>query len=82
MVARWREMAVYTDRHVATLRRSLADGRVACRAPAERAVAILAELLESPTGRWPLLAPLAGLDGLAGWTTADRERFAAELGPS
>ncbi len=79
MVARWRGMAVYTDDHLASLRRSLADGRVACRAPAERTTAILAEILGTPTEEWPLLAPLAGVDALPGWTTADRERFAAGL---
>ncbi|MCJ7710179.1 MAG: DUF885 domain-containing protein, partial [Chloroflexi bacterium] len=79
MVARWRGMAVYTDDHLASLRRSLADGRVACRAPAERTTAILAEILGTPTEEWPLLAPLAVLDALPGWTTAERERFAAGL---
>jgi uncharacterized protein (DUF885 family) len=79
MVARWREMAVFADRHLATLRRSLADGRVACRAPGDRTVAILEELLDGPADDWPLLAPLAELDGLSGWTTAERERFATDL---
>ena len=79
MVARWRAMAVYADRHLATLRRSLADGRVACRAPGDRTVAILEELLDGPVADWPFLAPLAELDGLTGWTTAERERFATDL---
>jgi len=79
MVTRWREMAVFADRHLATLRRSLADGRVACRAPGDRTVAILEELLDGPADDWPFLAPLAEIDGLPGWTTAERERFATDL---
>ena len=43
-------MAAYTDQHVASLRRSLADGRVACRAPVDRTIDILAELLGRPDG--------------------------------
>ncbi len=79
MVARWRAMAGYTDAHLASLRRSLADGRVACRAPAERTADILADALGTPTEDWTLLAPLAGLGALPGWSTAERERFAAAL---
>jgi uncharacterized protein (DUF885 family) len=75
MVARWRAMASFTDQHRASLERSLADGRVACRAPVERTVGILDGLLAEPSGAWPLLAPLGRLDGLQGWTTADRARF-------
>ena len=79
MVERWRAMAAYTDQHVASLRRSLAEGRVACRPPADRTTAILTGILDASTEDWPLLAPLAGLDVLPGWTTAERERFAAAL---
>ena len=79
MVARWREMASYTDQHVARLRRSLADGRVACRAPGDRTLGILEELLDGEVEDWPLLAPLAEVGRLDGWTTTDRERFATGL---
>ncbi len=79
MVARWRAMAELTDAHIANLRRSRSAGRVACRAPVERAVAGLAGLLALPDEAWPLLAPLATLDRAAGWSTADRERFADAL---
>jgi uncharacterized protein (DUF885 family) len=78
MVARWREMARYTDLHLATLRRSLAEGRVAARAPILRAVAILEDVLDAPTERWPLLDPIATLDGLA-WSASERDRFARQL---
>jgi uncharacterized protein (DUF885 family) len=79
MATRWREMAVYTDRHLETLRRSLADGRVACRAPAARVLAILDELLAEPVDRWPLLDPLGRVAADAAWTTVDRDRFSTEL---
>ena len=53
MLARWRGMAVYTDRHLDSLRRSLLEGKVACLAPGERTVAILEHLLDGghATGR-------------------------------
>jgi uncharacterized protein (DUF885 family) len=79
MVARWREMAVYTDRLAESMHRSLLDGRVACRVPADRVVEILTALLGTGSEDWPLLAPLATVTSLHGWTTADRERFAADL---
>jgi uncharacterized protein (DUF885 family) len=79
MVLRWRAMADHADRYLGTLRRSLSEDRVACRAPVTRTVAILDELLESDDEDWPLLAPLAELGELPGWTTAERERLAADL---
>ena len=82
MLARWRAMATCTDRHLETIRRSLENGRVACVAPGVRTVRILEGLLHDDTADWPLLAPLADLDDLgdeAGWTTAERQRFATEL---
>ena len=69
MLARWRGMAVYTDRHLDSLRRSLLEGKVACLAPGERTVAILEHLLDGETRDWPLLAPLGrrrGRRGLVG----------------
>jgi uncharacterized protein (DUF885 family) len=79
MVERWRAMAVYAERHLAALRRSLAEGRVACSAPVDRTIAILEELLGLPDDEWPLLAPLAVAGHAPGWTTAERESFAANL---
>lgn len=84
MLERWRAMPAYTDAHTATLRQSLAEGLVACRAPVDRVADILAELLARPDEDWPLLAPLGGF-GVAdtgttdGWTTTERERFATGL---
>jgi uncharacterized protein (DUF885 family) len=79
MVARWRAMGPYIDAQVANLRRTLGEGRVATRAPVERAADILRELLASPDDDWPLLAPLAGIGELEGWTTTDRGRLADDL---
>lgn len=78
MVDRWRAMAGHVDQHVASLRRSLADGRVACRAPVERTISILDGLLGTPPASWSLLAPL-GRRSWPGWTTAQRRRFADGL---
>ena len=79
LISRWREMATYTDAHLATLRRSLGDGRVACHAPVARTISILEEVLDRPDAESPLMAPLAEVDVLGTWTTAERERFAAAL---
>jgi uncharacterized protein (DUF885 family) len=79
MLARWRAMAVYADRHLDSLRRSLAEGKVACLAPGERTVAILEHLLDGDTRDWPLLAPLADVEGVDGWSPAERDRFSADL---
>jgi uncharacterized protein (DUF885 family) len=72
-------MAVHTDRHLANLRRSLADGRIASRPPTERTIAILDDLLRDDTAAWPLLAPLRTVTDQPGWSTSDRERFAEAL---
>ncbi len=79
MAARWRAMAEYTDRHLSSLRRSLAEGRVACLPPGQRTVDILERLLDGDTADWALLAPLGDVADLPGWSTAERERFSAEL---
>ncbi len=92
MVARWRAMGAYTDTYRANLERSLADGLVACHAPADRVRAMLAELLAADDSTWPLLAALAeaeataaagadvtGASPLATWSPADRDRFANGL---
>ncbi len=79
MLARWRDMPRYVDAAAAGLRESLADGLVASRPTVDHAVSMLEGLLAEPVADWPLLAPLAGLDALDGWTTAERERFRADL---
>jgi uncharacterized protein (DUF885 family) len=79
MVARWREMGRYTDQQLATLRASLADGRVASVSPVRRTITVLEEVLDAPIERWPLLDPLATLDELEGWSPDEKTRFSNEL---
>lgn len=79
MVDRWRAMGPWTDRHLASLRRSLAEGRVASEPPVRRTIGILAGLLARPAEDWPLLAPLAHLDALEGWSATERRRLAEDL---
>ena len=88
LVERWRAMGPYTDAHTATLRRSLADGLVACASPVDRVADVLAGLLATPDEDWPLMAPARrhAHDGqehdahaAAAMTTAERERFASDL---
>jgi uncharacterized protein (DUF885 family) len=78
MVRRWQAMGPYTDAYAATLVRSLADGRVACQAPTARTVSVLETILARSSMEWPLLEPLAA-EAIQGWTTAEREQFAAAL---
>lgn len=79
MVARWREMGRYTDQQLATLRASLAAGRVASVSPIRRTIAMLEEVLDAPIEQWPLLDPIATLDDTEGWSEEDKTRFAREL---
>jgi uncharacterized protein (DUF885 family) len=79
MVSRWREMARYSREQLATLRGSLADGRVASVSPVRRTVAVMEELLDSPVEEWPLLEPLTTLPELEGWSDSQRSTFAASL---
>jgi uncharacterized protein (DUF885 family) len=57
MVARWRAMGPYVDATIENLRRSLGEGRVAVRAPVERAIAELDETAGAPDDTLGLLAP-------------------------
>jgi uncharacterized protein (DUF885 family) len=79
MVSRWHAMGRYTDQQLATLRASLADGRVGSVSPIRRTISVLEEVLDSPVDRWPLLDPLATLDELEGWSGDERTRFADAL---
>ena len=81
MVARWRAMAgVRRPPRGQPAPAALADGIVASRRadPSGRSRS-LDDLLARPTRHWPLLEPLAQVERPPGWTTADRERFAAAL---
>ncbi|HYO42703.1 MAG TPA: DUF885 family protein, partial [Candidatus Limnocylindrales bacterium] len=75
MVERWRAIGGFVDAHVARLRRSLADGLVACSSPVDSVVDVLAGLLSSPDETWPFLAPAAA----AATPDAADARFAADL---
>ena len=79
MVARWRAMARHTDAHLETLRRSLADGQVACSPPMLRTVAILEDLLDADVSTWPLMDPARESTAIAAWSTSERERFVGAL---
>jgi uncharacterized protein (DUF885 family) len=74
MVARWRAMGAFVDTHIAGLRASLADGRVAAAAPLARVRAQLERQLATPTEDWPLVRPAAGA-GPERWSATERERF-------
>jgi len=75
MISRWREMARYSRDQLTTLRRSLAEGRVASVSPIRRTVAVMEELLDAPVETWPLLDPLACLADLPDWSEDERSRF-------
>ena len=79
LLERWRAIPGYVDTSVAGLRRSLANGRVAPRAAVDRVLDQLDDLLGTSVGTWPLLGPAVAVDGLAGWTDAQRTRFRSEL---
>ena len=81
MVARWRALARFVDAHAATLRSSLADGRVAATPTVDRNIALLDGLLAEPVERWPLVqTPLAGAEAAGpAFPDAERDRFAAAL---
>jgi uncharacterized protein (DUF885 family) len=79
MVARWREMGRYTDQQLATLRASVADGRVASVSPIRRTIAVLEEVLDAPIEQWPLLDPITTLDETEGWSEEEKTRFTREL---
>jgi uncharacterized protein (DUF885 family) len=79
IVERWRAMGPYTDEHTRTLRRSLADGLVACVSPVDSVADVLAGLLAAPDDDWPFLAALADPASTPGASPAERERFVADL---
>ena len=78
LVARWREMGDWVDRHVATSRDALRRGVGAPAALARSVGAELDDLLARPTENWPLLEPASHLpDDLS---AADRDGLAAAIG--
>ncbi|HVA87975.1 MAG TPA: DUF885 domain-containing protein [Candidatus Saccharimonadales bacterium] len=77
MVRRWQLMGPYLDQHVANLRRGLADGRVAVRAPVERVIDALNALLAQRDEQWALLNPTRAPH--RDWSAADAAAFADGL---
>lgn len=77
MVARWRAMGPWLDRHAANVRDALDAGLVSPEAPIRSVVDELDDLLARPVDEWPLLDP-ARVDRPA-WSTAERGRFADAL---
>ncbi len=82
LLARWHAMAGFVDKHAATLRASLADGRAAATPTVDRTLALLDGLLTEPVDRWPLVqTPLASADAAGqAFSSAERDQFAAALG--
>ena len=77
LVERWRAMGPYLDRHGANVLAALDEGVVSPEAPVRAVIDELGDLLDGPDDAAPLLAP--GLVDRAGWSDADRRRFASEL---
>lgn len=77
MVRRWRALSTYMDQLIADLRRALAEGRVAVRAPIERTLDELRALEATAPADWKLAAPAA--DPPPSWAEAERAAFRAEL---
>jgi uncharacterized protein (DUF885 family) len=77
MVARWRALGPWLDQHAANLRRGLAAGRVAVRAPVERAVDQIDAILARSDADLPLLKPLESEH--PDWPGRDREAFVEGL---
>jgi uncharacterized protein (DUF885 family) len=77
MVGRWRAMGPWLDTFSENLRRSLGEGRVAVRAPVEKAIDGLRATLARADEELPLLTP-AAVDH-AGWRPEDLARFREEL---
>ncbi|MCU0505228.1 MAG: DUF885 domain-containing protein [Chloroflexi bacterium] len=77
LVARWRAMGPYVDATTANLRRTLADGRVAARAPVVKSIAELDQVAATPDADLALLAP-ARADH-PDWVAADLSSFRDEV---
>jgi uncharacterized protein (DUF885 family) len=77
LVARWREMGPWVDRHVAGLREAAPDGLVAPRALVDSVVDELDHVLGTPDEQWTLALPAAA--ERPGWSSADRDRFAGAV---
>ena len=77
MAQRWQSMGPYVDVHVANLRRSLDEGRVATRDAVLKVIEEIEDLLQQPEGEWPLLKPLETPH--PEWSSAQRAEFEEAL---
>ena len=77
LLARWRDMGPWIDRHIATSREALAAGVAAPQALVRSVVDELDDLLGRNVEDWPLLQPARDLPGSI--SRADGERFGTEL---
>jgi uncharacterized protein (DUF885 family) len=77
MVERWRAMGPYLDAHVANLRRSLAEGKVAVRELVVKVIDEVEDLRVRPDAEWALLKPLETPH--PDWPEAQRAGFRKDL---
>ncbi len=73
MVERWRALGPWLDVHGENLRRELGTGRIAVRAPVERVLDQVAEVLAGSDDDLPFLAPLK--EDHPDWAAEDRAAF-------
>ena len=76
MVERWRAMGPWIDSRIDTLRRSIADGRVAPINAVERVIDELDDLLARPIDTWALMRPAAAEHD---WSAGELDRFRSGL---
>jgi uncharacterized protein (DUF885 family) len=76
-VARVRAMVTVLDVHMANLRRSLAEGRVAVHEPVVKTIGTLEGMAAAPLESWAILDPIH--EPHDDWSTADLEDFRADL---
>lgn len=76
-VARVRAMAGYIDVHLANLRRSLAEGKVAVHEPVAKALSTLDDMAAKPLESWAILDPIH--EPHDDWAPADLEDFRGDL---
>ncbi|MFI5254157.1 MAG: DUF885 domain-containing protein [Candidatus Limnocylindrales bacterium] len=76
IVRRWRAMRGYIDAHMANLRRSLGEGRVAVREPVERVIQALDGLAARPLETWAILDPIR--EPHPDWPAGDLADFRAD----
>jgi uncharacterized protein (DUF885 family) len=76
-IARVRAMAEYIDVHMANLRRSMADGKVAVHQPVAKAISTLDDLAARPLESYSILDPIHVAHD--DWDPADLQDFRADL---